>query len=56
MQSYLGNGEHVASVNGTDSSTLAKDGGVPQGSILDPLLFKIYIDAIPEEIGDQLTK
>ena len=55
FRSYLTGRHHRTVIDGFESSLLPISSGVPQGSILGPLLFIIYINTAPKAMHSSTT-
>ena len=53
VDSFLSNRQQCVVVNGTTSSKEAVRSGVPQGTVLGPILFLIHINDINENVSSE---
>ena len=56
IQDFLSKREFQVKVNSVKSESKTQENGVPQGSVLSPILFNIMIDTVHEEIEERNSK
>jgi sarcosine oxidase/L-pipecolate oxidase len=55
IRDFLANRKQKVVINGTCSDWTTVTSGIPQGSVLDPILFTIYINDLPDVVQNVAT-
>ena len=56
IHAFLGNRSQTVVLDGEEPGSVPVTSGMPQGSVLGPILFLIYINILPDKLASKIRR